>query len=148
MGYKVGDKVVWKDYPDHGVGTVLGEGDFSCFLNIKFNKYDYKGVENDCHMVYIGNLKPYKNPMDIVNEYHETKTPKTPFNEQVGGGHYKTMTIQPVEFILANELGFCEGNIIKYTCRYKQKGGVQDLKKVIHYAEMLIADLEEKVIEF
>lgn len=66
-----------------------------------------------------------------------------PLSEQVGGGHYKGMKIQPVEFILANELGFCEGNAIKYICRYKQKGGVEDLKKVIHYAQLLIADLEK-----
>lgn len=66
-----------------------------------------------------------------------------PFSTQVGGSHYKSMKIQPVEFILANDLGFCEGNIIKYTCRYRQKGGVQDLKKVIHYAELLIKSIEE-----
>ena len=63
--------------------------------------------------------------------------------KQVGGSHYKDMAIQPVEFIIANGLGFCEGNIIKYTCRYKQKNGVEDLRKVIHYAEMLIASLED-----
>jgi hypothetical protein len=68
-----------------------------------------------------------------------------PFDEQVGGSHYKSMKIQPVEFILANDLGFCEGNVIKYICRYKQKGGVQDLKKVIHYAELLIKSVEGEV---
>ena len=68
-----------------------------------------------------------------------------PFSTQVGGSHYKSMKIQPVEFILANDLGFCEGNIIKYTCRYRQKGGVQDLEKVIHYAQLLIDSLKEKV---
>lgn len=66
-----------------------------------------------------------------------------PLEHQVAGTHYKGMKIQPVEFILANELGFCEGNAIKYICRYKQKGGVEDLKKVIHYAQLLIADLEK-----
>ena len=66
-----------------------------------------------------------------------------PFSHQVGGTHYKSMKIQPVEFILANDLDFCQGNIIKYTCRYKQKGGIDDLKKVIHYAELLIKSLEE-----
>ena len=64
-------------------------------------------------------------------------------SKQVGGTHYKDMAIQPVEFIIANGLGFCEGNIIKYTCRYKQKNGVEDLRKVIHYAEMLISSLED-----
>lgn len=64
--------------------------------------------------------------------------------KQVGGTHYKDMAIQPVTFIIANGLDFCQGNIIKYTCRYKQKNGVEDLRKVIHYAELLIASLEEK----
>jgi hypothetical protein len=64
--------------------------------------------------------------------------------KQVGGDHYRKMKIQPIQLIQANELGFCEGSIIKYTCRYKQKGGVQDLKKVIHYAELLIAELEKE----
>lgn len=67
-----------------------------------------------------------------------------PLNEQVGGSHYKTMKIQPIEFIQSNDLGFCEGNIIKYTCRYKQKGGVEDLNKVIHYARLLIEQIEKE----
>ncbi len=82
-------------------------------------------------------------PMEVVNNYHEARDKPDPFKNQVGGGHYKSMKIQPIEFVLANELGFCEGNIIKYTCRYKQKGGKEDLKKVIHYAELLIAQLEK-----
>jgi hypothetical protein len=65
-----------------------------------------------------------------------------PFAMQVGGSHYKDMGIQPVEFILANGLGFCEGNVVKYICRYRQKGGIQDLEKVIHYTKLLIHSLE------
>ena len=61
---------------------------------------------------------------------------------QVGGDHYKDMPIQPIEFILANGLGFCEGNIVKYICRYRAKGGAQDHKKVIHYAELLLEHLD------
>ncbi|MDE1906538.1 MAG: DUF3310 domain-containing protein [Rhodospirillales bacterium] len=57
---------------------------------------------------------------------------------QVGGDHYKGMPIQPVEFIVANNLGFLEGNVIKYVCRYKAKGGMQDLEKARHYLDMLI----------
>lgn len=68
----------------------------------------------------------------------------SPLDKQVAGTHYKSMKIQPVEFILANDLGFCEGNIIKYTCRYRQKGGIEDLRKVIHYAELLINSLEKE----
>ena len=56
--------------------------------------------------------------------------------KQIGGSHYKNMRIQPIEFIVANRLDFIQGNIIKYACRYKEKGGVQDLDKIIHYAEL------------
>jgi hypothetical protein len=59
-------------------------------------------------------------------------------NEQIAGDHYKKLKIQPIEFIMANELGFIEGNIIKYATRHKDKGGVQDVKKIIHYAQLLI----------
>ena len=58
---------------------------------------------------------------------------------QVGGDHYKTMAIQPVEFIHGNNLGFCEGNVIKYVTRWKSKGGIEDLKKARHYLDMLIS---------
>lgn len=73
----------------------------------------------------------------------EPKPKSSTLGMQVGGDHYRSLPIQPVEFILANDLGFCEGNIVKYTCRYKQKGGVEDLKKVIHYAQMLIDKMEK-----
>ncbi len=69
---------------------------------------------------------------------------ESPLNYQVSGSHYKTMKIQPVEFIMANDLDFCQGNIVKYVCRYKQKGGVEDLNKVIHYARLLIEQIEKE----
>jgi hypothetical protein len=61
--------------------------------------------------------------------------------KQVGGSHYKNMAIQPIEFIHKNGLSFIQGCIIKYICRYREKNGAEDLKKVIHYAELLL-DLE------
>lgn len=60
-------------------------------------------------------------------------------DKQVGGSHYKDMAIQPVEFITANNIGFLEGNIIKYACRHASKNGAEDIKKVIHYAELILA---------
>jgi hypothetical protein len=56
---------------------------------------------------------------------------------QVGGDHYKNFEIEPIEFIMANNIGYCEGNIIKYICRHAAKGGIEDIDKVIHYAELL-----------
>jgi len=57
---------------------------------------------------------------------------------QVGGDHYQKKAIQPVEYIHANGLGFCEGNIVKYVSRWKDKGGVKDLEKARHYLDILI----------
>jgi hypothetical protein len=62
---------------------------------------------------------------------------------QVGGTHYKDKAIQPVEFIHANNMGFCAGNVVKYVTRYKDKDGLQDLHKAAHYLELLI-ELEKK----
>ena len=59
-------------------------------------------------------------------------------DKQEGGSHYKEMPIQPVEFIVANNLGFLEGNVIKYICRHHAKSGSEDIKKAIHYCELLL----------
>ena len=58
-------------------------------------------------------------------------------NKQVAGTHYTKYVIQPVEFITKNNIPYIEGNIIKYICRWKDKGGVEDLNKIIHYVELL-----------
>lgn len=70
-----------------------------------------------------------------------TDTSKKATDKQVGGEHYKT-TIQPIEYILANNLGFIEGNVIKYITRYKDKNGAEDIKKAIHYLEILLQEIE------
>lgn len=51
------------------------------------------------------------------------------------------MAIQPVQYIFANGLGFCEGCVVKYVTRWRSKGGIADLQKAIHFLELLI-DLE------
>lgn len=59
---------------------------------------------------------------------------------QVAGDHYKKLKIQPVEYILANNLGFCEGAIVKYISRWRDKGGVEDLRKIKQFCEFLIEE--------
>ena len=63
---------------------------------------------------------------------------ESPLLSQVGGSHYKDMAIQPITYILANNLGFSEGSIIKYISRYKAKDGLKDLKKARHFIDILI----------
>ncbi len=64
-------------------------------------------------------------------------------NKQVAGDHYKKMKIQPVEFIHANNIPFIEGCIIKYAARWRDKGGIKDLEKIKHFADLLI-ELESR----
>jgi hypothetical protein len=59
-------------------------------------------------------------------------------DKQESGNHYKTKEIQPIIYIHANNLNFCEGNVVKYVTRWREKGGVADLRKAIHYIELLI----------
>ena len=68
----------------------------------------------------------------------EMETTDNPLNKQVGGNHYKGFKIQPIEFIHANNIAFCEANAIKYLCRHKEKNGKQDLEKAKHYIDLLI----------
>ena len=55
--------------------------------------------------------------------------------------------IQPVDFILENHIPFCEGNIIKYICRWRAKNGREDLLKARHYIDLLIAHLDKDCAE-
>ena len=61
-----------------------------------------------------------------------------PNMRQVGGEHYQIKPIQPWDYIVANDIGFLAGNVVKYVTRYKDKGGVADLEKAKHYLEKLI----------
>jgi len=63
---------------------------------------------------------------------------KKPLDHQVGGSHYKSLKIQPLEYIHANNMPYCEANVIKYITRWKSKNGLQDLEKVKHYVDLLI----------
>lgn len=82
----------------------------------------------------VGTLERHYDP-DIGAGY--VKSEGLPSDRQVGGGHYKNMAIQPIDFIEANSLGWCEGNAIKYICRHNRKNGAQDLDKAIHYLQLL-----------
>jgi len=59
-------------------------------------------------------------------------------DKQESGDHYMKCSIQPIEYIFANNLGFIEGNIVKYVTRHKNKNGANDIKKIIHYCELLL----------
>jgi len=55
-----------------------------------------------------------------------------------GPDHYRQMPIQPVVFAHRNRLGFIEGSVVKYVCRWRLKGGLADLEKARHFIDLLI----------
>lgn len=62
---------------------------------------------------------------------------------QVGGDHYKSMSVQPwvaMQSWMSSEqfIGFLQGNAIKYLARYSAKGGLEDVRKAQHYINKMI----------
>ena len=58
-------------------------------------------------------------------------------DKQVGGTHY-LLNIEPWDYIIANQLGYLEGNVVKYVTRHKSKGGRADILKAIRYLEKIL----------
>jgi hypothetical protein len=65
-------------------------------------------------------------------------------DKQINGDHYRG-AIQTWDYIIAHDLGFLEGNIIKYVTRFRKKNGVQDLEKARHYLDKLIEVENERL---
>lgn len=82
-------------------------------------------------------LKEIKMTPQNITEAALTKSTSA-LSVQVAGGHYKDLKIQPVEYIHANGLPFMEGSVVKYVTRWRNKGGLDDLKKARHFLDMLI----------
>ena len=57
-------------------------------------------------------------------------------NKQEGGNHYQ-LPIQPIDYIVKNNLGFREGNVVKYVTRHKIKNGMEDIRKAMHYLKFI-----------
>ncbi len=65
------------------------------------------------------------------------------FDKQVGGGHYTKMKIQPFQYSMANGLDPMQHTVVKYVTRFRDKNGIEDLKKAIHTLELLIEHEEQ-----
>ncbi len=68
-------------------------------------------------------------------------------DHQIGGSHWTKKPIQCWDYIIANGLDFLEGNVVKYVTRWRDKGGVEDLKKARHYLDKLIEVAESQPTE-
>lgn len=62
--------------------------------------------------------------------------------------HYKNQGIEPIVLMKTNFskeefAGFLQGNVLKYMLRYKDKNGLEDLKKAKTYLTWLIDELDD-----
>jgi hypothetical protein len=79
-----------------------------------------------------------------IKQALDTALKKSKANDrQEGGDHYQNKAIQPWDYIISNNIGYLEGNVIKYVSRWKEKHGLQDLKKARHYLDKLIEETDK-----
>ena len=97
------------------------------------NPEEDRGWSRESHEQYMARRSEEE---DLINKERFSKTKAT--DNQVGGDHYKDCVIQPVEYIIKNKLDFLEGNVVKYITRHKTKGQEEDIRKVIHYCELIL----------
>ena len=57
--------------------------------------------------------------------------------ENVSPDYYARYDIEPISFIMRNNIPYAEGNVIKYVLRHDMKGGAEDIDKAIRYLEMI-----------
>lgn len=139
--FKIGDKVKLV------AGSLVGYTDENC-SGYTFELGDiFEVVEEIGAGYWVEKGKVELNYMEkewfeLVDSKKEEK--KSALDIQEGGGHYKSKGIQPVEYAYRNGLGFIESNVVKYVSRWKEKNGIQDLKKARHYLDILIEFEEQK----
>jgi len=59
-------------------------------------------------------------------------------SNNISPSYYQKGSVEVTDYITSNEMSFVEGNIIKYVTRYKEKSGIQDLRKARWYLDKLI----------
>jgi hypothetical protein len=101
--------------------------------------HEDRGMSRESHEQYMArklkeDKEEYQERMKGTHEFEYGKAT----DKQIGGSHYKDCAIQPVDYIVENKLDFLEGNIVKYITRHKTKNGIEDIRKVIHYAELIL----------
>jgi len=125
-------------HPAASAGTIVQRFDVSFPYAYTVMKKATREVE----MTEAVRKLPVMVPADVENEEGnfptETPVPVNALDVQVSGDHYKSMKIQPVEFITANKLSFLEGCIVKRISRWRSKDGLRDLEKIKHEVDLLI----------
>ncbi|AUS01464.1 coil containing protein [Vibrio phage 1.285.O._10N.286.55.C12] len=143
----------WRSHWRAGDCTVLPSGWFWVGASGKhphFDTLEYKGVEPYVPITYWdvypeervvfaepAQVQPTTDQLVTAARSDQAASEAVATERQIGGDHYKSLKIQPHEYIEANNLPFLEGNVVKYVTRHASKNGVQDIDKAIHYLELI-----------
>jgi len=68
------------------------------------------------------------------------RSPRPPASAVNHPAHYggASNPYEAIKVIEAWGLGFCDGNVVKYLSRWKDRGGIQDLRKAQWYLNRFI----------
>ena len=91
-------------------------------------------MSKDKNLEFLLDDRGHTSPMTKRHENLPLPSPA----QQIGGSHYKDKAIQPIEYAVANKLDLFQQNVVKYITRWRDKGGVEDLRKARHYLDMYI----------
>lgn len=125
-------------------GSELKQSSCRIIANTKHNEALYSAMKREADQHRKQEPAPWEiGPEQYAADHLEHAEQKSALDTQVGGNHYKTFAIQPIEFTTKNKLGFIPGCVIKRICRYNRPGGkgLEDLQKIKHEIDCLI-DME------
>jgi hypothetical protein len=150
--YSHGIDRAWTEKPTHHYGELLWQREPEIKLATgetldrlaHLNGYRNRHDGEDDHIYREGLLVFVKNQRETLNdkiasaEVARQEQKLTAWDTQVGGDHYKSLAIQPMQYALANGLDYAQANVVKYVTRHASKNGKQDLLKAIHNIELMI----------
>lgn len=140
--YYIDENGVWQAlHSDMLKKSTIDDVPFSYYISRHIHRQSdkYKSVNSTCSS---NKYKEEESKENIKSKLKEV------LNVQIGGSHYQGNAIQPIEYIMANNLNFPEGCVVKYISRHRRKNGKEDLLKVIQNVQMILADEYGVVVEF
>ena len=136
-------KTQWREYVDKSLEHPLNKSSKECQQwDAQTQSYvtvvkDHIESENEKMTLDPVGYELYNAPENILPLGNKDR-PRLEKEEVTNPKHYNERKMEPLDYIIANELDFLEGNIIKYITRYTYKGGVNDLLKARTYLVKLI----------
>ena len=149
--FRVGDEVevvkldkTIQHFGGDGLLSPVGTKTFVTYVDVTGEEVE---IDEDIYSYHASDLV-------LVNGKEETQV-YNPLIAQEGGGHYKNRGIQPIEYSHANNLSASQHSVVKYITRYYDKGGIEDLSKIVHfvlleayfrYGEQGSTELKDKIL--